>query len=124
MNYHIAKALAALRPEANSHFLPPPQTATGSLPIPVAVATPVHAEGSSQPPAQTHDQTPVAPAPHQPDHVPEQPRHFQRGSGTYPLRSSAFLVTRRHVPHDPATTGVRGHGCAVAASAVSSDPRT
>eukprot|EP00965_Chrysotila_dentata_P106689 3523918-Pleurochrysis_carterae.AAC.1 len=44
---------------------------------------------------------------------------FQRGLGSYPLRSaqpSAFLVTRRHRCYDVVSDGIRGLGCALAAS--------
>eukprot|EP00965_Chrysotila_dentata_P037675 1253110-Pleurochrysis_carterae.AAC.1 len=45
--------------------------------------------------------------------------HFQRTLGSYPLCSSspaALLLTRRHRHYDAASDGVRGHGCALAAS--------
>eukprot|EP00965_Chrysotila_dentata_P168370 5560127-Pleurochrysis_carterae.AAC.2 len=93
MNYHIAKALAVLRPEEHTHFSPPSQSPASSLPIPVAVTTPVQPDAPSQPSAQDS-------APEPPDEAPSRPQHFQRGLGSFPLQSSALLVTRRHVPHN------------------------
>eukprot|EP00965_Chrysotila_dentata_P214943 6188460-Pleurochrysis_carterae.AAC.1 len=56
------------------------------------------------------------------DAVNDTPRdrrtRFQRGLGSYPLRSShplALLVTRRRRPFDIFFDGTRGHGCALAA---------
>eukprot|EP00965_Chrysotila_dentata_P125262 4141237-Pleurochrysis_carterae.AAC.1 len=83
----------------------------------MAVATPVQPDAAPQPTAP--DSAPEAPV-----DAPSRPQHFQRGLGSFPLRSSALLVTRRHAPHNVATDGARGHGCALAASAVSTDPRT
>eukprot|EP00965_Chrysotila_dentata_P177720 5870488-Pleurochrysis_carterae.AAC.1 len=115
MNYHIAKALAALRPVEDAHFTPHPQNPVNSLPIPVAVATPVLPDAAPQPTAP--DSAPEAPV-----DASSRPQHFQRGLGSFALRSSALLVTRRHAPHNVASDGARGHGCALAASAVSTDP--
>eukprot|EP00965_Chrysotila_dentata_P166484 5496750-Pleurochrysis_carterae.AAC.1 len=104
MNYQIVKALAALRPIENPLLTPLPEAPSKSLPIPVAVATPVVAE--EPPPEQPHSPSSEAHAyQHQSDNTSNAPRHFQRGLGTYPLRSAAFLATRRHVPHNPAAAG-------------------
>eukprot|EP00965_Chrysotila_dentata_P106688 3523917-Pleurochrysis_carterae.AAC.1 len=63
--------------------------------------------------------TPAAtPENNAPAHEPRRAT-FQRGLGWYPLRSaqpSALLVTRRHRCYDVISDGVRGHGCALAAS--------
>eukprot|EP00965_Chrysotila_dentata_P082374 2718977-Pleurochrysis_carterae.AAC.1 len=97
MNYHLAKALASLRPAPD--MLPQPTHArppTNAVPIPVAVAQPI-------------GDTPAAPQPTQPapadnahesagttsltqsDTEPAGRAPFQRGLGSYPLRSSALL---------------------------------
>eukprot|EP00965_Chrysotila_dentata_P040787 1352365-Pleurochrysis_carterae.AAC.2 len=133
MNYHIARAVASLCPKQDKFLQSAPQQPAKSVPIPVAVARPLStgAPTAQAPPHQGHPATageavasPDAPPPEQTDAEAAHSRHFQKGLGSYPLRSSAFLVTLRHRPHDAASLGVRDHGCTLAASAVSADPRT
>eukprot|EP00965_Chrysotila_dentata_P027571 916250-Pleurochrysis_carterae.AAC.1 len=130
MNYHLAKALASLRPAPD--MLPQPTQArppTNAVPIPVAVAQPIgDTYAAPQPtqsaPANNEHELAGAASSTQNNAEPAERAPFQRGLGSYPLRSSALLVTRRHLPHNAASLGVKGHGCALAASAVSTDPRT
>eukprot|EP00965_Chrysotila_dentata_P123918 4096319-Pleurochrysis_carterae.AAC.1 len=102
--------------------------------LPVAVARPIGAVDShiAQPLETVHSHT-DAPPPTATDvragHSPTTPAptHFQRSLGSFNLRSSrptALLVTRRHRKFDAVSDAVRAHGCAFAASSVSTDPRT
>eukprot|EP00965_Chrysotila_dentata_P102397 3380192-Pleurochrysis_carterae.AAC.1 len=127
----MARAIAALRPSASETLQP----ATTSLPVTAAptvgpATTPTVAADSRQndpppdPPSQTDrtDTTDRTPMDEVSRRVP-----FQRGLGSYSLRSSqpaALFVTRRHRCFDVFSDGIRGHRCALAASSVSSDPRT
>eukprot|EP00965_Chrysotila_dentata_P178349 5890494-Pleurochrysis_carterae.AAC.1 len=83
MNYHIAKAIAAVRPKHDVF----PQTngtePTRNLPIPVAVATPIDMVPGAQAP-DAHVPSNDEPA-SQPDASAPPAQHFQRGLGSYPL---------------------------------------
>eukprot|EP00965_Chrysotila_dentata_P135816 4489811-Pleurochrysis_carterae.AAC.1 len=125
MNYLIAKAIASLRPSDQHLRHTPLADESNKLPIPIAVATPLP---SSQPPpapferpnASTDAVVPpdidaVMPPGTMHDDQPNDSRQFQRGLGSFSLRSSALLVTRRHRPFDVISDRIRGHGCALAA---------
>eukprot|EP00965_Chrysotila_dentata_P155717 5146192-Pleurochrysis_carterae.AAC.1 len=89
MSYHIAMAIAAVRPKHDafpqSHGAEPTRT----LPMPVAVATPIDAVSDAQA-RDAHTSSDDDPA-SQPDAPAPPAQHFQRGLGSYPLRSSALL---------------------------------
>eukprot|EP00965_Chrysotila_dentata_P040245 1335658-Pleurochrysis_carterae.AAC.1 len=92
MNYHIAKALASLRPAPD--LLPQPVRVPppNAIPIPVAVAQPISNVPATSPPqpAQpnaTNDAhaSVSTTAPAQDDVEPARHAPFQRGLGSYPL---------------------------------------
>eukprot|EP00965_Chrysotila_dentata_P145980 4822804-Pleurochrysis_carterae.AAC.1 len=91
MNYHVAKAIASLRPIDVSLPHPKPADESNKLPIPIAVATPL---SDTQPPPTSSEQ-PDVDTTTQPDTArddqEDRSQHFQRGLGSYPLRSSALL---------------------------------
>eukprot|EP00965_Chrysotila_dentata_P213360 6187581-Pleurochrysis_carterae.AAC.1 len=109
MNYHIAKAIASLRPNDPHLRHTPPTNETNKLPIPIAVATPLPA-AQPHPPTSFErsyagvdtttppDTSAAVPPDAALDDQPDDSRHFQRGLGSFSLRSSALLVTRRHRP--------------------------
>eukprot|EP00965_Chrysotila_dentata_P000968 31142-Pleurochrysis_carterae.AAC.1 len=118
MNYHIAQAIASLRRgptfqqptednNAAQTFAIPTRETVASTPVAHPGDAPVATPSSDDSTAEANEQT----------HA-----HFQRTLGPYPLRSStpsALLLTRRHRRYDTASDGVRGHGCALAVSALS-----
>eukprot|EP00965_Chrysotila_dentata_P120720 3992416-Pleurochrysis_carterae.AAC.1 len=91
MNYHIAKAIASLRPVDASLPHAPPADESNRLPIPIAVATPL--PNTQPPPASIElpDTDTVVPPVTTRDDRENDSHHFQRGLGSYSLRSSALL---------------------------------
>eukprot|EP00965_Chrysotila_dentata_P134365 4443282-Pleurochrysis_carterae.AAC.1 len=83
MNYHIAKAIAAVRPKHDAFPRSIGTESTRNLPIPVAVATPIDTVPQAQAP-EAHIPSNDEPA-SQPDASAPPARHFQRGLGSYPL---------------------------------------
>eukprot|EP00965_Chrysotila_dentata_P173688 5733932-Pleurochrysis_carterae.AAC.1 len=130
MNYHIAQAIASLRRDPTFQQPTEDTNAAQTSAIPTRGRTSRPAEAAaSMPIAHPGDAPATTPSPDDSTaEANEQPHvRFQRTLGPYPLRSStpsALLLTRRHRRYDTASDGVRGHGCALAVSSLSVDPRT
>eukprot|EP00965_Chrysotila_dentata_P031249 1040203-Pleurochrysis_carterae.AAC.1 len=111
MNYHIAKALASLRPAPDMLPQPVRVPPPNSVPIPVAVAQPISAvpTTSTPQPAQTDTACDAhapeaATAPAQDDTEPARRASFQRGLGL----PSPFIRSPRHSTPSPARCRVAG----------------
>eukprot|EP00965_Chrysotila_dentata_P117295 3876952-Pleurochrysis_carterae.AAC.1 len=142
LNFVIARAIASLRPRASDALNAPPREPTHQPETSHPSDAPHNAPAATSPhvPSPRTEPNATSASEHQPTHdsatsrvatdaannTPQRTR-FQRGLGSSSLRSShpsSLLVTRRHRPFDIISDGTRGHGCALAASSVNTDPRT